>query len=528
MDNSHSLNGHFKLDCNTIHTDLSELSNRMPGPMKNSHTGWPEDVGIVALEIYFPRSYVDQTELETYDGVSAGKYTVGLGQGNMGFCTDREDINSLCLTVTERLMERAGISYSEIGHLEVGTETIIDKSKSTKSVLMQLFTESGNTDVEGVDTTNACYGGTAALFNAVNWVESSSWDGRYALVVCGDIAVYATGAARPTGGAGAVAMLVGTNAPLAFERGLRSSHMDHAYDFYKPDLSSEYPTVDGKLSIQCYLGALDKCYERYCNRALTQLDLDTGFNLLSADAFLFHSPYCRLVQKSFARLLFNDFLRDPTPDFTNKYPGLEPFRDLKLEDTYFNRDVEKAFLTASSDQYKAKTQASLLLANKVGNMYTPSVYSGLVSLLATRSIETLAGQRIVLFSYGSGLASSMFSLRVNTDCSEGSSLARLLSGVSDVHTRLASRIKVAPESFAKIMQLREETHHLAPYTPVGNTKELFPGTWYLTQVDDKHRRKYERCQSNNQEAGDNPVIMNAETLKSNIQAQAQSSQLASS
>lgn len=46
-----------------------------------------------------------------------------------------------------------------------------------------------NTDIEGVDSTNACYGGTAALFNCVNWVESSSWDGRYGLVVCTDSAV---------------------------------------------------------------------------------------------------------------------------------------------------------------------------------------------------------------------------------------------------------------------------------------------------------------------------------------------------
>ena len=43
--------------------------------------------------------------------------------------------------------------------------------------------------------------------------------GRYALVVAGDIAVYATGNARPTGGAGAIAMLVGPNAPLVLERG---------------------------------------------------------------------------------------------------------------------------------------------------------------------------------------------------------------------------------------------------------------------------------------------------------------------
>ena len=63
---------------------------------------------------------------------------------------------------------------------QVGTETIQDKSKSVKTVLMELFVSHGNSDVEGVDCINACYGGTAALFNAVNWIESSSWDGRWA------------------------------------------------------------------------------------------------------------------------------------------------------------------------------------------------------------------------------------------------------------------------------------------------------------------------------------------------------------
>ena len=33
---------------------------------------------------------------------AAGKYTIGLGQTKMGFCDDREDIHSLCLTVLER------------------------------------------------------------------------------------------------------------------------------------------------------------------------------------------------------------------------------------------------------------------------------------------------------------------------------------------------------------------------------------------------------------------------------------------
>lgn len=225
--------------------------------MNGDHNGqpnaWPQDVGILDIEIYFPSQYVDQTELETFDGASAGKYTKGLGQTKMGFCSDREDVASLCLTVVDKLMTRTGTSYANIGRLEVGTETLIDKSKSVKSVLMQLFTDSGNSDVEGIDCTNACYGGTAALFNSISWIESSAWDGRLALAVCADIAVYATGPARPTGGAGAVAMLIGPQAPLVLERGLRSSHVAHQYDFYKPDLASEYPTVDGPLSIKCYL-----------------------------------------------------------------------------------------------------------------------------------------------------------------------------------------------------------------------------------------------------------------------------------
>lgn len=456
----------------------------------------PKDVGILAFEIYFPYWYVDQTELEAFDGVSQGKYTIGLGQGKMGFCSDREDINSLCLTVVQRLMEKHNISYSSIGRLEVGTETLVDKSKSVKSVLMQLFEESGNFDVEGVDTTNACYGGTSALFNAVNWIESSSYDGRLALVVAGDIAVYARGNARPTGGAGAVAMLIGPNAPLTFEQGLRASHMQHMYDFYKPNLSSEYPVVDGKLTIQSYLGALDKCYSLYKHKLaakhlagdVSSLSLDT-----IAPAFIFHSPYCKLVQKSVARLLFGDFLFQPSTTTTNgASEGLERFRSLRLEDTYFDKDVEKAFLDASKSVYKTKTEPSLLLANQVGNMYTPSVYAGLASLLASKTAAELAGQRIVLFSYGSGFASSMYSLRASHDASAGSPLAELVASLANLKQRLESRHKVAPEEFNKVMQLREDTHHQAPYTPVGSVDDLFPGTWYLTQIDSMHRRTYAR------------------------------------
>ena len=50
-------------------------------------------------------------------------------------------------------------------------------------------------------------------------IRQSLFAGRLAIVVAADIAVYAAGSARSTGGAGAVAMLVGPDAPLVMERG---------------------------------------------------------------------------------------------------------------------------------------------------------------------------------------------------------------------------------------------------------------------------------------------------------------------
>jgi len=468
---------------NMPHSSNSNLSNG------DSRHGWPSDVGILAMDIYFPHQYVDQAELEEHDGVSAGKYTVGLGQTRMGFCSDREDVNSLCLTVVSRLLEKSGTDYSQIGRMEVGTETIIDKSKSVKSVLMKLFMESGNTDLEGVDSTNACYGGTAALFNSVNWVESSAWDGRLALAVCADIAVYAAGPARPSGGAGAVAMLIGPHAPLVLDRGVRATHMQHVYDFYKPDMSSEYPVVDAKLSIQCYLSALDKCYAKYKSKADSKGQ--GPVTLDSFDGVLFHTPYCKLVQKSLARLALNDYLDVPQESKGLQYPNLEKMKDTKLEESYFDREVEKAFMAHSLGTFESKTKPGLKIATNVGNMYTPSLYGGLVSYMISKPIESLAGEHIALFSYGSGMASSFFSLRISSQHEENSGLYKFSKVLGDVQDRLDARQKVAPQDFVKTLSLREKAIDSAPFSPAGLVEGMFPGTWYLTGTDDMHRRTYD-------------------------------------
>lgn len=451
-----------------------------------------KNVGILAIEVYFPNLYVDQDTLEDFDGASKGKYTIGLGQQEMGFCDENEDIHSLCLTVVSNLMRKYGIDYNDIGRLEVGTETIIDKSKSVKSVLMQLFEESNNFNVEGADTTNACYGGTNALFNSISWVESSNWDGRFALVVCGDIAIYAKGNARCTGGAGAVAMLIGPDAPLVMEPGLRYSYVRHSYDFYKPDLASEYPVVDGKLTLASYIGALDECYKGYCRKSEKQLQMkENSFGLSNLDYVLFHCPYCKLVQKSLARLLLIDeFIKASTGDLDKG----EPAHNLSisnLKDTIGDRVLEKQYVNLSANVFNDKTSPSLMLARRVGNMYTPSLYGCLVSLVHKTEVRDLHNKRIAMFSYGSGLIASMFSLRAVADNTSHFTLQRIKLHLSSLHERLTNRKCLPPNEFAAILERREAVYNKANYTVTPSKHPVCPHTYVLTQVDDMFRRKYE-------------------------------------
>ena len=89
----------------------------------------------------------------------------------------------------------------------------------------------------GATSINACYGGTNALLNTLNWMGSPSWDGRLAIVVAVDVAVYEDGPARPTGGAGAVALLIGPNPKIVIDP-IRSTFIDNEWDFFKPIPSS--------------------------------------------------------------------------------------------------------------------------------------------------------------------------------------------------------------------------------------------------------------------------------------------------
>ncbi|KAH7890878.1 hydroxymethylglutaryl-coenzyme A synthase C terminal-domain-containing protein [Phlebopus sp. FC_14] len=461
----------------------------------------PKDVGILAMEVYFPYRCISEADLEVFDGVSTGKYTIGLGQEYMACCDDREDINSFALNAVSGLLERYNIDPKSIGRIDVGTETIIDKSKSVKTTLMDLFAASGNFDIEGIDSKNACYGSTAALFNAVNWIESTSWDGRNAIVVAGDIAIYAEGAARPAGGAGACAILIGPNAPIVIEP-IHGNHMTNTYDFYKPRLDSEYPEVDGPVSVTTYISALDAAYARFREKTAKakklqlnghanghvngKADSKAAFSLDDVDYAVFHSPYGKQVQKGLGRLFYNDFLSSPSaPQFAN-IASPETLLATPYTASLTDKNLEKTFITASKAAYAKKVEPAMHCSKRLGNMYTASLYGCLASLLSAVEPSELHGKRISMFAFGSGCAASFFTLRVKGDTSE-------IREKMDLLKRLASMKVVPCQEYVDALALREKNHNAVNYTPEGPIDNIWPGAYYLESVDSKLRRKYARA-----------------------------------
>lgn len=483
----------------------------------------PKNIGIIDIQPYFPTFYVDQNELEEFDKVGKGKYTQGIGQESIAVFSDREDINSICLTVLDQLLTRNNLNRKNVGRLEVGTETILDKSKSVKTYLMSLFKDY-NTDIEGVTTFNACYGGTNALFNTINWIESNSYDGRYAIVVMGDIAVYKKGPVRSSGGGGSVAILLGPNAPVVIEP-VRASYMNHTYDFYKPNPSNVYPEVESSLSIDTYFKALEACYHAYMDKqkALESRGKNYITSLNSFDYFCFHSPFGKMVEKAFVNLVNFEIRR------TNNY---ESDSDIKANKFYLfqenNKELINKILSApdfrmdnsthnelkkvinSRSILKDRVSPSLYISRKLGNTYTCALYMNICSLLMNKNID-LRNKRLFMFSYGSGCASSMFSFRVVGDISS------IQERNKDVVEKFANRIKISPKEFEKILDKKEYLYTKNNHSPQTDISTLREDAYYLTRIDDKWRRYYSKKSTacSGMEMAFNKLSNNKESLSNN-------------
>ena len=176
---------------------------------------------------------------------------------------------------------------------------------------------------------------------------------------------------------------------------------------------------------------------------------------------------------------------------------MQAFRGVDVAATLTDRAAESAFRAVADGRFKAMCGPSDTISRAVGNCYTAAVYMNLLSLVANVG-AALEGKDVLMFSYGSGAVATAFTIRARAPSGANALhggepfTAARIGAVADVAARLAARDTLGVADFNAAMDLRAERYGTAGWTPSGPLDALFPGTYYLAEVDALHRRTYAR------------------------------------
>ncbi|GAP00437.1 hydroxymethylglutaryl-CoA synthase [Fructobacillus ficulneus] len=317
-------------------------------------------VGIDKIGFYTPGLALDLVELAQVRGDEPDKYTIGIGQSVQTIVPNYEDVVTMGVNAAQKILTDA--DREQIEMVVFATESGVDNSKSAAVFAQKLLGLSPF--IRTIEMKQACYAGTYGLMQARDFVALHP--GKKVLVIAADIARY--GLATPgevTQGAGAVAMVVSDDPAIA-EIATDSVYMSRdVADFWRP-IDSTTALVDGHLSTDVYKEMFLTLWQRYQDQ--------TGMKLSDLAGFAFHLPYTKMGKKA-----------------------LDQIMDQVDADG-------QAFL-------RAQLAASQVYNRQVGNLYTGSVYLALLSLLKEGDLQT--GQRLGVFSYGSGAEAELFSLKLS-------------------------------------------------------------------------------------------------------------------
>ncbi len=197
------------------------------------------NVGIQQIQVYLPSQRVAKQ-----DAVPFSKYPTKEGDADESLTVlpIDEDVISMALTVVRDLMERTGLGWDEIGMIQVGTSTNLDRTKPIQSYICAMFNEHGVYDLIGGDNTFACNAGMNALMHVASWMGSPLWNGKLGLVVTADFSHTATAIRSPYdrvwNGAAACAAVLVPDGPLKIDR--YSSRTCHNFSSIRPAAGPPY------------------------------------------------------------------------------------------------------------------------------------------------------------------------------------------------------------------------------------------------------------------------------------------------
>ncbi|NHN59539.1 MULTISPECIES: hydroxymethylglutaryl-CoA synthase [Halorussus] len=362
-------------------------------------------VGIDAVEIWTGKLKLDLPEtFAPAKGEDPEKYTKGLGLHASSFPDAHEDIVTMGANAAKRLMDRKGLTPDDIGRIDVATESAFDNSKPVSTYIAGCLEQVYDGDFHHANKGErkfACIAGTQSLDDAYNWIKAGRNRGRAALVVATDTALYARGdPGEATQGAGAVAMLIDEDpnlVELSTHQGYGSADET---DFLKPN--QQFPSVDGKRSMQVYLARMREALEDYESVAGASHPDDFAY-------IPFHTPFPGMVRRA-ALLAYRHMIRDtPIEEELAEEIGFQPreedFDDREAYEEAIRDHMDDLKATEAYREWYADTvEPTLSISREVGNWYTGSVHIARAAALKGAAEEglDLAGQKLGVGSYGSG------------------------------------------------------------------------------------------------------------------------------
>lgn len=316
-------------------------------------------IGIDKIGFAMPKYFLDIADLAKARNINANKYVKGLLQLEMSIAPITQDIVTLgAAAASEFLTEE---DKKNIDMIIIGTESGIDQSKSASIFIHNLLGLSPFT--RAIEVKEACYGGTAAIAIAKNHVASNPESS--VLVITSDLAKYGIGATgESTQGAGSCAMLIKKDPSILILNDDNVYQTRDIMDFWRPNYS-DFPHVDGHFSTKQYLDCLETTWNEYSKKFNKSLD--------NFEAICFHLPFPKIGLK-----------------------GL-------------NTIVPKQENENLKDKLNENFHTSIIYNQKVGNIYTGSLYLNLLSLLEN-SKSLSSGDNILMYSYGSGAVCEIFSV----------------------------------------------------------------------------------------------------------------------
>jgi hydroxymethylglutaryl-CoA synthase len=244
-----------------------------------------------------------------------------------------------------------------------------------------------------------------------------------------------------------VALLVESDPRLfSLDTLLNGIYSKDVFDFWRPT-GHRVPIVDGKYSIECYLTALEGAVSDFrANNGLKQGEL-----LDTLDYVIYHMPFAKMAHKAHRRLV-------------------------EIERKELDPEAQEAVFEES---FARKVAPSLTGIQEVGNIYTGSVYMGLMSLLENEREKT-ADKKVGMFSYGSGCGAEFFLCHINPDI--GDRLDSL--GFKD---QLEKRKKITFEQYTQFYSKSGEEIVYYPEETKGFKNEY---TRFVFTGFKEHRRQY--------------------------------------